>query len=170
MRRTALVSTAILAASLLLTACGTEDTSGDSVSDEPTSSQTDAMPDDAVPDEEMTDDATPDEETPDDEMTAEVRSGVFEGLGDKSVTGSVDVSAAEIVLSEFSSDDAPDLHVYLANGSGLADVEAGVEIDAIDVNGTTQTFALDGVDVADYDTVVIHCVKAKAVYGAASLA
>lgn len=159
MRRTAFAGTVILTASLLLTACGTDDMSGDeSMSDEPTAMQSEEMTD------EMTDDGASDE------MMAEPRTGDFAGLNDKSVAGSVDVTDTEVVLSGFTSDEGPDLHVYLTNGTEEADVEAGVEVDVVDFDAASQTFALDGVNAADYDTVVIHCDKAKAVFGAAPLA
>jgi hypothetical protein len=86
------------------------------------------------------------------------------------VAGTVEVSDTEIVLSGYSSDEGPDLHVYLTNGTDEAAVAAGTEIDVVAFDVESQTFALDGVDVAGYDTVVIHCDKAKAVFGAAALA
>ena len=164
MRRKAFAGTAILIASLTLAACSAEDPGAGGPAGESSQESPQAQTDESqMPDE------TADDETAD-ETVAQPRSGEFEGLVGKTVTGSVEVSATEIVLSEFSSDEAPDLHVYLANGSDLADVTAGVEIDVVAFDEASQTFTLDGVDVADYDTVVIHCVKAKAVYGAAPLA
>ena len=155
MRNTVLAGTAILAISLALTACSTEETPGGSTADETTSSS--PM---------QTDEA----QMQDGEMTAEARTGDFAGLNDKTVDGSVEVSATEVVLSDFVSDEGPDLHVYLTNGSEAADVAAGVEIDVVAFDKASQTFTLDGVDVAGYDTVVINCDKAKAVFGAAPLA
>ncbi|MFD7026233.1 DM13 domain-containing protein [Promicromonospora sukumoe] len=153
MRKTALAGATILTATLLLTACGTaDDGAGDAMSDQPSSSQ-----------EQSGDMAT-------DDMAAEPRTGTFEGLNDKSVAGTVEVSGSEIVLSGYSSDEGPDLHVYLTNGTDEAAVAAGTEIDVVAFDEASQTFALDGVDVAGYDTVVIHCDKAKAVFGAAALA
>lgn len=152
MRKTAFAGTVILALSLALTACSADDMSGDAMTDE--SSASSEMQDDEMAD----------------EMADEARSGEFEGLNDKAVSGSVEVSATEVALSGFSSDEGPDLHVYLTNGSDEAAVESGVEIDIIAFDEASQTFALDGVEVGDYDTVVIHCDKAKAVFGAATLA
>jgi hypothetical protein len=160
-RRSVFAGTTILALSLALAACGSEETPGGSTAEETAASQTEESP---------TEESPTDDETTDDEMTAEARSGAFEGLNDKSVEGSVEVSATEIVLSEFSSDEGPDLHVYLTNGSEAADVAAGVLIDVVAFDEASQTFTLDGVDVAGYDTVVINCDKAKAVFGAAPLA
>jgi hypothetical protein len=156
MRKTAFAGTAILAVSLMLTACGTVD----DASDGPASEETTATEPQA---EETTDESA-------EEPTAEARSGDFEGLNDKSVAGSVEVTGTEVVFSGFTSDEGPDLHVYLTNGTEAADVAAGVEVDLIDFAAESQTFELDGVDVAGYDTVVIHCDKAKAVFGAAPLA
>ncbi|MFI8525964.1 DM13 domain-containing protein [Promicromonospora sukumoe] len=152
MRKTALAGATILTATLLLTACGTaDDGAGDAMSDQTMSSQ------------EQSEDMAED-------MGEDPRTGTFEGLNDKAVAGTVEVSGTEIVLSGYSSDEGPDLHVYLTNGTDEAAVAAGTEIDVVAFDEASQAFALDGVDVAGYDTVVIHCDKAKAVFGAAALA
>lgn len=162
MRKTALASTAILAVTLLLAACGgPEETADSPMSDESPSSQAQTN--------EMLDQMSEDEMS-EDEMAAEMRTGTFAGLGGKTVAGTVDVGGTEVVLSGFSSDEGPDLHVYLTNGSDGAAVQTGVEVGVVAFDEASQTFALDGVDVDDYDTVVIHCDKAKAVFGAAPLA
>lgn len=166
MRKTAFAGTAILAVSLVLTACGGgEDMSGDSMSGGTETGMSEDMTEDMA--EGTTDDMAGDMA---EDMSAEARSGDFAGLNGKAVSGSVEVSPTEVVLSDFSSDEAPDLHVYLTNGSEEADVDAGTELDSVAFDEASQTFELDGVDVADYDTVVIHCDKAKAVFGAAPLA
>ena len=72
-------------------------------------------------------------------------------------------------FTDFSSDEGPDLHVYLTKGSTESDVAAGKEIAAIKFDQATQSFPLTGIDTMGYTTVVIHCDKAKAVFGAASL-
>jgi hypothetical protein len=160
MRKTALASAAVLTATLLLTGCGADDGgSGDAMSEQTMSSQEQS--------EDMADDMG---EGMGDDMAAEPSTGTFEGLNDKAVAGTVEVSDTEIVLSGYSSDEGPDLHVYLTNGTDEAAVAAGTEIDVVAFDVESQTFALDGVDVAGYDTVVIHCDKAKAVFGAAALA
>ncbi|MFJ3406010.1 DM13 domain-containing protein [Promicromonospora sp. NPDC090134] len=167
MRKTALAGAAILTATLMLTACGTSgDGSDDAMSDQTMSSQeqSEDMADEMS--EEPTDDMSEDMS---DDMAA-ARTGTFEGLNDKTVAGMVEVSDTELVLSGYSSDEGPDLHVYLTNGTDEAAVAAGTEIDVVAFDEASQTFALDGVEVADYDTVVIHCDKAKAVFGAAPLA
>jgi hypothetical protein len=101
--------------------------------------------------------------------SASARTGAFAGLNDKHVTGTASVTPAQIVLSGFSSDAAPDLHIYLANGTDENAVAAGKEIGKIAFDQASQTFSPNGVDTSKYTTVVIHCDKAKAVFGAATL-
>jgi hypothetical protein len=103
------------------------------------------------------------------QSTTSTRTGTFEGLNDKHVAGTAAVSDAQLVLSGFSSDAGPDLHIYLANGSDENAVAAGKEIGSIAFDKPSQTFSTSGVDASKYTTVVIHCDKAKAVFGAATL-
>ncbi|KJL34302.1 DM13 domain-containing protein [Microbacterium azadirachtae] len=102
-------------------------------------------------------------------MDAMHKTGTFTGLNGKKVQGSVTVSGSELMLTGFSSDEGPDLHVYLTNGTDEAAVSAGKQIDAVAFDKASQTFMLSGVDLSMYTDVVIHCDKAKAVFGAASL-
>ena len=147
MRKIVLAGTAILALSLPLTACSDSDDNMMNEMNSAASSQT-----------QMTD------------MMSQARMGDFTGLNEKMVAGSVEASDSAITLSGFSSDEGPDLHLYLTNGTDEAAVAAGMEIDKVAFDKASQMFMLDGVDAAAYDTVVIHCDKAKAVFGAASLA
>ncbi len=94
---------------------------------------------------------------------------MFAGLNGKKVTGTAQVSGSGVTLSGFSSDEGPDLHVYLTNGTDEAAVSAGKQLGAVKFDKKSQTFALNGVDASGYTTVVIHCDKAKAVFGAAKL-
>lgn len=103
------------------------------------------------------------------QSTTSTRTGTFEGLNDKHVAGTAAVSDAQIVLSGFSSDAGPDLHIYLANGSDENAVAAGKEIGSIAFDKPSQTFSTSGADASKYTTVVIRCDKAKAVFGAATL-
>ena len=103
------------------------------------------------------------------QSTTSTRTGTFEGLNDKHVAGTAAVSDAQIVLSGFSSDAGPDLHIFLTNGSDENAVAAGKEIGSIAFDKPSQTFSTSGVDASKYTTVVIHCDKAKAVFGAATL-
>ena len=154
MRITAWVGATALA--FTLTACGqsTEDPVG--------SANKDGAMKDEAPSSSMTDDIK------DDAMSA-ARKGTFKGLNGKKVAGTVKVADGKVELSGFSSDEGPDLYLYLAKGSDEAAVMAGATLGKVDYDGASQTFDLKGVDAADYDTVVVHCDKAKAVFGAAEL-
>lgn len=101
--------------------------------------------------------------------SAAERTGTFEGLNGKKVSGTVTVTGNTITLAGFSSDEGPDLHVYLTNGTQESDVAKGTQVDAVRWNEAKQTFQLSGVDASSFSTVVIHCDKAKAVFGAAGL-
>lgn len=155
MRITALVATAALA--LTLTACGQDEPMDDAMKDAAPSMTDDKMGDDMAKDDAMAD------------KMRDTREGTLAGLNGKNVAGTVTIADGKVELTGFSSDDAPDLHVYLANGSDSAAVMAGKSLGEVTPDDSTQTFELNGVDPADYDTVVIHCDKAKAVYGAAKL-
>lgn len=98
------------------------------------------------------------------------RSGSFAGLNGKKVAGTATLTDTALMLTGFSSDEGPDLHVYLTNGTDEAAVEAGMRIDAISFDSAEQQFPLSGIDLSTYSDVVIHCDKAKAVFGAAKLA
>ncbi|MEV6486083.1 DM13 domain-containing protein [Streptomyces sp. NPDC051576] len=97
------------------------------------------------------------------------RTGMFAGLNGKKVSGSAQVGGSGVTLSGFSSDEGPDLHVYLTDGTDEAAVSAGKEIGAVKFDKASQIFTLSGADASAYSTVVIHCDKAKAVFGAAKL-
>lgn len=101
--------------------------------------------------------------------TTDSRTGTFAGLNDKKVAGTVTIDGGTLTLAGFSSDEGPDLHVYLANGTDEAAVSAGKEIKGVAWNEADQTFSLNGIDSAGYTNVVIHCDKAKATFGAATL-
>lgn len=95
--------------------------------------------------------------------------GDFSGLNGKKVAGHAEISDGMLTLSKFSSDKGPDLHVYLTNGTTEADVSSGKEVGAVTYSDTAK-FSVSSVDNASgYKYVVIHCDKAKAVFGAASL-
>jgi hypothetical protein len=152
MRISALVGATAL--TLTLTACGAseDEPMNDSMVD-PSSSMTDDMTDDMAKGDGMGD----------------ARTGSFAGANGKKVAGKVEVADGKVVLSGFSSDEGPDLHLYLAKGDDSAAVAGGTSLGKVSYDQASQTFALDGVDAADYDTVVVHCDKAKVVFGAAEL-
>ena len=150
MRAKALATTGLVALALTLSACGadTDASSGD----------------------DMTAPAA-EESMQSDDMSADpmAQHGSFAGLNDKSVEGTVTVEGDTVTLSGFSSDEGPDLHLYLANGSDEAAVAAGTELGTVASDEAEQTFTLDGVDAAEFTDVVVHCDKAKVVFGAATL-
>lgn len=138
---------------LTLTACGTDEMTKSSTPSPSAMTSTSAM-------------ASSSAMTP---SAAMARMGEFTGLNGKHVAGSAKVAGANLEFTNFSSDEGPDLHVYLTKGSTEADVAAGKQISAIKFDQATQSFPLAGIDTMGYTTVVIHCDKAKAVFGAASL-
>ncbi|MCS4276409.1 hypothetical protein M2390_001591 [Mycetocola sp. BIGb0189] len=97
-------------------------------------------------------------------------SGTFAGLNDKKVAGTAKIDGDTLTLSGFSSDEGPDLHLYLTNGTDEAAVTAGTTLGAVKFDAASQTFKLDGVKAGDFKYVVVHCDKALAVFGAAPLA
>jgi hypothetical protein len=101
--------------------------------------------------------------------SSSARAGTFEGLNSKHVAGTAAVNDAQIVLSGFSSDAGPDLHIYLTDGTDENAVAAGKELGTIASDKASQAFSITGVDMSKYTTVVINCDKAKAVFGAAKL-
>lgn len=97
------------------------------------------------------------------------RTGTFAGLNGKKVAGTVTVADGKVTLSGFSSDEGPDLHLYLTNGTDEPAVASGKTLGAVAYDSASQSFELGSVDAASYNTVVVHCDKAKAVFGAAVL-
>lgn len=95
--------------------------------------------------------------------------GTFSGLNDKMVAGDVSISGDMVTLTGFSSDEGPDLHLYLTNGTDEAAVGEGMEIGKVAYDKASQTFMLPDGDASGYTDLVVHCDKAKAVFGAASL-
>ncbi|MFC5500663.1 DM13 domain-containing protein [Lysinimonas soli] len=96
--------------------------------------------------------------------------GTFAGLNGKKASGTVTITGDTITLTGFSSDQGPDLHLYLANGTSESDTTAGIEIATVAWDKPTQTFTLpSGVDASKYTDLVEHCDKALAVFGAAPL-
>jgi hypothetical protein len=97
--------------------------------------------------------------------------GTFAGLNGKKAAGNVTITGNTIKLTGFSSDQGPDLHLYLANGTSESETTAGVEIAAVAWNKSSQTFTIPStIDASKYKDLVEHCDKALAVFGAAPLA
>jgi electron transfer DM13 len=103
-------------------------------------------------------------------MQNTARSGSFSGLNGKHVSGMITLAGGQITLADFVSDPGPDLHIYLANGNDEQAVMAGAALGSVAFDKASQTFPVNSADTAKYTTVVIHCDKAKAVFGFAPLA
>ncbi|WP_329551198.1 DM13 domain-containing protein [Streptomyces sp. NBC_00696] len=147
MRKIGLAGVALVAISFTLTACGGSDSGDSTTKAKAAASMSASQP----------------------MAQAADKRGMFAGLNGKKVTGSAKLGASGVTLSGFSSDEGPDLHVYLTNGTDEAAVSAGRQLGAVKYDEKSQMFALKGVDASMYSTVVIHCDKAKAVFGAAKL-
>ncbi|MDR4534528.1 DM13 domain-containing protein [Glutamicibacter sp. PS] len=156
-----------LTLSLSLAACGADSGSAPTESMAPSESMDSMAPSESMDSMEPMDSMSPSESM--DSMEPMASTGMFEGVGGKMVTGTAELSGSKLILKDFASDEAPDLHVYLTNGSTEADVEAGMELGKVRYDQAMQEFALDEMQAGMYNTVVIHCDKAKTVYGAASL-
>lgn len=93
-------------------------------------------------------------------------SGMFKGDNQKMVSGRATVNDMMLTLSNFKTDEGPDLHVYLTKDG---DIKTGKSIAKIDFKKMEQSFSLSGVDTKMYNTVVIYCDKAHVKFGEAKL-
>ncbi|PEF61868.1 DM13 domain-containing protein [Bacillus cereus] len=96
------------------------------------------------------------------QATKDNRTGSFGGK----VSGMAAIKDGKLMLTNFKTEEGPDLHVYLTKNG---DVASGKKIDKIDLKNTEQTFSVSGITTTDYDTVVIYCDKAHETFGAAKL-
>ncbi|GBG97306.1 DM13 domain-containing protein [Lactococcus termiticola] len=100
-------------------------------------------------------------------MSSTSMSGTFAGMNGKNVSGNVTVENGEIKLSNFKTDEGPDLHVYLAKDG---DVKSGAVDAKIDLKAENQTIKIpEGVDASKYNSVLIYCDKAHVTFGEAKL-
>ncbi|WP_246369410.1 DM13 domain-containing protein [Listeria rustica] len=88
------------------------------------------------------------------------------GEGAHKVSGTATIKDSKLMLTDFVTDEGPDLHVYLAKGN---DVKDGVEVSKIDLKEMSQTFDVSDKDLTKYDTVMIYCEKAHEVFGKGAL-
>lgn len=158
MRTKALLGTTVVALTVVLSACSTGGDAAEEPMTTPTASQEEPM---ASPS------ASQDESMTDASMMA--LTGTFAGLNDKSVAGTFMIEGTTITLEGFSSDEGPDLHLYLANGTDEASVDAGVELGTVVWDEASQTFELGDADASGFSHLVVHCDKANATFGAATL-
>ncbi|MBC1489422.1 DM13 domain-containing protein [Listeria sp. FSL L7-1485] len=98
--------------------------------------------------------------------TDSMLTGMFSGAGSHKVSGDVTMTDNKLMFTNFVTDEGPDLHVYLTKDG---DIESGKELAKIDLKAKEQTFSLDNINSADYNTVVIYCQKAHETFGQAML-
>ncbi|MGX7417966.1 DM13 domain-containing protein [Carnobacterium gallinarum] len=93
--------------------------------------------------------------------------GKFAGLNEKNVQGQVTIEGNKVMLSNFTTDDGPDLHVYLIKDD---QIDGGIEVGKLELNKEDQTFTLpDGIDLKEYKKVAIYCEQAHIFFGEAVL-
>ena len=100
-----------------------------------------------------------------DEMSQDLV-GQLMGQDKHKVMGTAKVTNKEVILTGFSSDEAPDLHAYLTKDG---DVEHGLKLGKVDAKGAIQGYKLDKVDLSQYNTLTIYCNEAKETFGSAML-
>lgn len=162
MRSKALLGTTIVALTLALSACSpAAGPEAEEPMTAPSSSQSE-MP------EEMPEEMA--EETAEVSPEMAVLEGEFMGLNDHEAAGTVMIEGDTVSLVGFSSSEGPDLHLYLADGTDSAAVDAGMLLGAVAWDEASQTFMLDGIDASEYTHVVVNCDMANAVFGAAEIA
>lgn len=101
---------------------------------------------------------------------AHSRHGIFAGSGDKTLAGEVTIEGTTIEITGFHSDEAPDLHFYLANGTDDDAALAGMEIGSVSSDANQIITLPAGTSAEMYTTLIVRCDKAKVVFGSAPLA
>lgn len=101
---------------------------------------------------------------------AHSRHGVFAGSGDKTLMGEVMIEGSTVEITGFHSDEGPDLHFYLANGTDDAAAMAGIEIGSVSSDANQTITLAAGTSTEMYTTLIVRCDKAKVVFGSAPLA
>lgn len=162
MRSKAFIGNGFAIAALALTACGSSDGGGSAASSTPSKMSSDKAMSSSAP---MSSGMSSGKSM----MADAMGHGTFKGLNGKHVAGKVTVEGHTVKLSGFSSDEGPDLHLYLANGTDEAAVGKGKELGKVSFDKATQTFDLRDVQASGFTDLVVHCDKAKAVFGAAAL-
>ncbi|GAC43679.1 hypothetical protein PPOP_3078 [Paenibacillus popilliae ATCC 14706] len=107
-----------------------------------------------------------DEGTKQQTSTMMVKYGILTGTGNEKSEGNVEIKDGKVMLTNFKTAKGPDLHIYLTKGK---DVQTGKKLGKIDVDKSEQTFDLAGVNLDDYDSVIVYCDTAQVTFGAADL-
>ena len=73
----------------------------------------------------------------------------------------------KLMLSDFSTDKGPDLHVYLVKNDKI---ESGVSLGKVDLKNKEQSFSIPkDINLKDYKKVVSYCDEAHVMFGEAVL-
>lgn len=92
--------------------------------------------------------------------------GMFKGEEDIKVSGNVEISDNNLMLTDFSSADGPDVHVWLTNDENI---ETGYDVAKVDLKSMKQSFAISMNTIKDYNVAVIYSNDAHKVFGSAML-
>jgi hypothetical protein len=97
--------------------------------------------------------------------------GSFTGIGGESVSGTARIVTADnkysLVLDQFSTNNGPDLHVYL---SKLTTPKDFIDLGSLKSTRGTQVYEINGKpDLAEYRYALIHCQQFNHLFGSALL-
>lgn len=108
----------------------------------------------------------PKTEMKDEKAMMKSMTGMLKGEGKYETKGMVEVKDNMLMLSEFMTSDGPDVHVWLTKDG---DMEHAYDVAKLDLEAKDQTFDISMAPMSDYNTVVIYCNDAQAVFGSAML-
>ncbi|MHA4740789.1 DM13 domain-containing protein [Dyadobacter sp. MSC1_007] len=97
--------------------------------------------------------------------------GSFKGIGGESVSGTAKIITAgekySLVLDQFSTNNGPDLHVYLSKQARPKDF---IDLGSLKSTRGTQVYEINGKpDLAEYKYALIHCQQFNHLFGSALL-
>lgn len=109
-------------------------------------------------------------ETVDSMAVVNVKGG-FTGIGGESVSGTARIITADgkysLVLDQFSTNNGPDLHVYLSKQATPKDF---IDLGPLKSTRGTQVYEITGKpDLAEYKYALIHCQQFNHLFGSALL-
>ena len=99
------------------------------------------------------------------------KQGSFVGLEGNNAKGkAIIISAGKVAFlrfQDFEVTNGPDLHVYMTSGGNIS---TGMDLGKLKGSIGDQNYALNGVDLKNYDTVVIYCQPFQIYFAQAKLA
>lgn len=93
-------------------------------------------------------------------------SGMLSSEGDHETKGMVEIKDNMLMLSDFMTANGPDVHVWLSKDNDMAQA---FDVAKLDLGVSEQSFDISMVPMSDYNTVIIYCNDAQAVFGSATL-